>query len=134
MLRVARGFVAQQCDQVAKSYVLAHHIRSSHNSTAHENSAVQSMIKSYYTNLIFPLTLMHFYAYLQEYLYCVISRINSNNLLFVVNLNNKCVYCIILMEFRPCIFHIQQFKLLQHFENATFPLTLMVICPKIVKK
>ena len=37
------------------------------------------------------------------------------------------------MKFQHCIFQIQQFKVLRNFENATFPLTSMMMLPKNVK-
>ena len=47
----------------------------------------------------------------------------------VVKLNNRCMHCTIYMQyvvFRLSTFQIEQLKLLQNFENATFPLASMV--------
>ena len=73
------------------------------------------------------------FSCLQECLYCVISRLNSNNFIVVIKLNNRCMHCTLKIKFQIGIVQIQQFKFLQNFENATFLLTSMVMLYKIVK-
>ena len=60
---------------------------------------------------------------------CVIPRLNINSFIFAVTGNNRCMFCT-LMKFRLRIFKIQQFKLLQNFKNAIFPLTSWVTLSK----
>ena len=56
----------------------------------------------------------------------MISRLNSNNFISVVKLKNICTYYTIRVKFLFCTFQTQHFKLLQIFENATFPLMSMI--------
>ena len=60
----------------------------------------------------------------------------TDNIYFVivVKLGNRGTYYLINMRFGLRTFYILQFKLLQTFEKATFPLTSMVTLPKHCQK